>query len=104
MDKETRASLYSWDKQEHIERDLKNKRNLDWYMQRYRRNISISLGLMIVSFIMSSVAAYNIKLESDKRQTFITSTSGDVISYEMTENKRELLRRALKAINNKSNG
>jgi len=95
MSKQNENGFYKWDKSEVIIKKLENERNLSWYTIRYRRNINISFVLVILSLIMTTLACYKIKSTSDDREIFITSTSGDVIHYNMTEEKRKLLNNAL---------
>lgn len=103
MSKQINNGFYKWDKSEFLKTKIENNRNLTWYKKRYGRNLNISIGLVIFSFIIVSFACYNIKSTADDRELFITSTSGDVVHYEMTEKKRKLLLNALDEINRNGN-
>lgn len=95
--------FYKWSKSEELAKQFAKERNLSWYEKRYKRNLNLSLSLVVFSLIIASFASYNIKRVADQRMTFITSTSGEVVHYKMTEEKRMLLNKAMKAINEKRN-
>ena len=97
--KDKGLELYRWSKEEFLSKKINDGRTLGWYKQHYRFNIKASFYISFLSLILVSYSCYKVKLVSDEQKTFITSTSGMVIQYEMTEAKQILLRNALNKIN-----
>ncbi len=98
-----KPEFYQWDKTNEIRKKIDKDRNIDWYIKRYRRNVNISFGLMIYSFICSIGINYFIKAESEDREIVVTSTSGELYLYELTKEQEEALRKAKKIIIEKRN-
>lgn len=103
MSDKINTDFYKWNKTELVKKNIEKERNLNWYKKNYRRNLNISLCLSLLSIVLVVFSLYHIKNLSSERETFITSTSGDVIQYEMTDDKKELLEKALQRIREKRN-
>ena len=86
---------YTWDKKKFIIQKMEENRNLDWYITRYKRNLTISLIFSILIFINASISTYAFKKKSDSVTTYLTASSGEVIKYKMSEEKKQKLTESL---------
>lgn len=98
MEETSKENLYKWDKEKNIENRLNRERNLDWYKNRYKRNLTISFVFALISFFfaISTMAAIGIKSQDSK--IYFTSISGKVISYKITKDKKNELEEAKKVL------
>lgn len=86
---------YTWDKKKFINQRIEENRNLDWYVMRYKRNLTISLVFSVLIFANASISTYVFKQKSDGVTTYLTASSGEVIKYKMSEEKKQKLNKAL---------
>lgn len=86
---------YTWDKKKFINQTIEGNRNLDWYIMRYKRNLTISLIFSILIFANASISTYVFKKKSDSVTTYLTASSGEVIKYQMSNEKKQKLNKAL---------
>ncbi len=101
-EKKTEASNYfRWDKKSFINQKINNNRGLDWFKNRYKRNLTIALFFTCVTFFNATMSVYLFKIKNENIQTYLTASSGQVIKYKMSDEKRVELRKALKKIRTK---
>ena len=86
---------YTWDKKKFINQRIEENRNLDWYIMRYKRNLTISLIFSVLIFTNASISTYVFKKKSDSVTTYLTASSGEVIRYQMSNEKKQKLNKAL---------
>tara|TARA_Y100000588_G_scaffold341918_1_gene386329 strand:- start:32642 stop:32971 length:330 start_codon:yes stop_codon:yes gene_type:complete len=86
---------YTWDKKKFIVETIETNRNLDWYIFRYKRNLTISLIFSVLIFINASISTYVFKQKSDNVTTYLTASSGEIIKYKMSDEKKQKLNKAL---------
>lgn len=91
----------TWDKEKFIEDEISKKRTNNWYRDRYRRNLSISLTLAILSFISLTLSVGILKVKSGKVETYLTMTEGTVVKHSNTEEDARKIKKALTVIKGK---
>lgn len=95
---------YKWDKDKFIQKKIEGNRNLDWFQNRYKRNLTIGIVLAGLTFFNTCTSLYLFKAKNTEIEVYLTASSGKIIQYENTEERIKALRKAIPVARSKNNG
>ena len=102
-EKSNKYKFFTWDKELYIRKKIEKSRNIDWYIKKYKHNLKLSLYIVIIAFLLNSLSFFVLQSKKQNTRNYITSTSGEIIQYKMTKEKRIELKNALTSLSKKSN-
>ena len=76
-------------------------RPLSFYKKYYVRNLNFSLFYIIMTFLISSFATYNIHYKNQNHSIYMTNINGQTAQYEQTEERFETIRETIRYLNSK---
>lgn len=83
-----------------IHNKLKN-RPLSFYKKYYKVNLNYSLIYIILTFLISSFATYNIHTKNQNHSIYLTNINGQITKYERTENRIQTIKETIRYLNSK---
>lgn len=79
---------------------LKN-RPLSFYKKYYKVNLNYSLFYIILTFLISSYATYNIHYKNQNHSIYLTNINGQITKYERTEERVNTIKETIRYLNSK---
>lgn len=76
-----------------------NDRPLSFYKKYYKVNLNYSLIYIILTFLISSFATYNIHFKNKNHSIYLTNINGQTKEYERTEDRIKTIKETIRYLN-----
>lgn len=76
-------------------------RPLSFYKKYYNVNLNYSLIYIVLTFLISTFATYNIHYKNQNHSIYLTNINGQISKYERTEERVETIKETIRYLNSK---
>jgi hypothetical protein len=91
-----------WSKEDYLKKSM-SERPLGFYINNFRKQLSLSLFLSFLSLSFVLLSFYVIVQKNNTQKFYLTTVAGEVVEFEMTQKKYDAIQESKKMISERIN-